>query len=84
MFKLFCSVKGLNSLVCKRVSKRQTIQNNWVFLFNSLERSPGWIYFSFAITIPTTALVGYYGPNLTLTFSVNGTKVPSKNPWFSD
>ena len=38
---------------------------------------------SFAIRIPTTALVGYYGPNLTLTFSVNGTGVPSKNPWFN-
>ena len=39
---------------------------------------------SFAIRIPTTALVGYYGHDLTLTFSVNGTEVPSKNPWFSD
>ena len=26
---------------------------------------------SFAIRIPTTALVGYYRPNLILTFSVN-------------
>ena len=39
---------------------------------------------SFAIRISTTALVGYYGLNLTLTFSVNGTGVPSKSPWLSD
>ena len=31
---------------------------------------------SFAIRILTTALVGYYGPHLTLTFSVNGNAVP--------
>ena len=39
---------------------------------------------SFSMRIPTTALVGYNGPDLTLTFYVNRTEVPSKNPWFSD
>ena len=56
------------------------MQNNLVFLFNLLEKSPGLIYLVLPEESLATALVNYYGPNLTLTFSVNGTRVPSKNP----
>ena len=54
------------------------------FSFQITGESTRFDLLSFAIRIPTTALASYYGHDLTLTFSVNGTGVPSKNPWFSD